>query len=128
LPLDSTHAEELSGYRPLIELNENAVILHRRGPQPTKLAEEKRQSLRAMFGTTPTDDPAKRIVVTVQFTGGDRPWLEKFRMLEIRKQQYGQFEIVAEYHGQDYSGTLPELRGGIRYIVPLDKVLDFVEE
>jgi hypothetical protein len=124
VPLDSTQAGKLSGRQPLSELDRNAVILHNRRVQPRKLDDEKRQTLRTIAARTPADDATKRIVATVQLAGGDDPWLEKFQLLELRLQRYGELEIIGEYYGQDYSNSLPELRSGIRYVIPLEQVID----
>lgn len=126
LPLDAAQAGKLSGNQPLIELDRNAVILHDRRVHPPKLADEKRRTLLAIAARTP-DEATKQIIATVQLAGGDDPWLEKFQLVELRLQRYGELEIIAQYLGQDYSNSLPELRAGIRYHIPLAQVIDITQ-
>ena len=127
IPFDWTQAGPLSGHQPLVELNRNAVILHNRQPRPLKLDDEKRQLLKAM-ADKPDTDLLKRVIASVQLTGGDHPWHEDFELLEVKLQQYGDLEIIAKYCGPDYSNSLGELRSGIRYLIPLERIIDIRQQ
>lgn len=124
LPIDATQADKLAAYQSPFALDQHAIILQNRRPQPRKLDDEKRQTLRTMAAKTPAVDEANRLTLTVQLTDGDHPWIENFQLLELRPQRYGQLEVVAEYRGPDHSNSLPELRPGIRYVVPFGRIVD----
>jgi hypothetical protein len=55
-------------------------------------------------------------------------WHEDFELLDVKLQRYGELEIIAKYCGPDYSYSLGELRSGIRYLIPLERIIDISQK
>jgi len=50
---------------------------------------------------------------------------EPFRVIEIRRQRFRGYELIAEYAGATPNARFPELRPGLKFVIPVEQVYQF---
>ena len=123
---DLNSANQLTSRRPLFELNPKCIDL-RSTPNVHQLDPEKKRTLikRLEARRAETNPPPFRVDV-LMIDDQLRIW-EPFRITDIRRQRFGNYELIAEYSGKFPNLRFPDLRPGVKFVVPIEQVYNFAE-
>jgi hypothetical protein len=127
VPLSEKSAAALASRQPIHEVDPRGFAL-RIPPEDQRLPLERQQEIRKLFETRRAEADPQPIRVQVLVVNDQIRMHETFRVTDIRRQRYGGYELVAEYTGPHPNACLPELRPGIKYVFPIEQVVDWHRE
>lgn len=115
------NADGLASRRPLSEINPSGFVL-RDTDHDFRLSSEAQHTLRKRIVSNRTQANPSPLIVEVRMMDSPIPMLESFRVSDIRRQRFGGYELIAEYAGSTPNPRFPELRPGLRFVIPLEQV------
>ncbi|MFM9961153.1 MAG: hypothetical protein ACKV2Q_07995 [Planctomycetaceae bacterium] len=119
--ISSSNAKGLASRRPLSEINPSGFVLRARD-YDFQLPPEEQQTLRKRVESNRAEANSPPLLVEVRMLDAPIPMLESFRVSDIRRHRFGGYELIAEYAGSTPSPHFPELRPGLKFIIPLHQV------
>ncbi len=124
IPIDEHSADQLASRRLLSELNPKCIEL-RHLPNFFHLDPEKKRTLIKLLEARRTESNPPPFRVDVLMIDDQLKIWEPFRVTDIRRQRFGNYELIAEYSGKLPNLRFPELRPGVKFVVPIDQVYNF---
>ena len=121
IPLTKNSAAALASRRPLTEVDPRGIDL-RIAPEDHRLPPDRQLTLRKLVEANRTEADPKPILVKVLMVDDQIRMFEIFRVTDIRRQRFGGYELIAEYTGPTPNARFPELRPGIKFVIPIEQV------
>lgn len=121
IPLTANSTTALASRRPLHEVDPRGIDL-RITPEDQRLPPDRQLTLRKLVEANRTEAAPKPILVKVLIVDDQIRMFENFRVTEIRRQRFGGYELIAEYTGPTPNARFPELRPGIKFVIPIEQV------
>lgn len=123
IPLDEGSVEALASRRPLTEIDPQGFVLGKVSAH--KLPPDEQQKLKKLFEARRAELNSPPILVDVLMVD-DQIWmLNSFRIIDIRRRRFGGYELIAEFAGLKSDARFPELRPGIKFVIPIEQVYQF---
>ncbi len=127
VPLTEKSASALASRQPIHEVDPRGFAL-RIPPEDHRLPLDQQREIRKLFETRRAEADPQPIHVKVLVVNDQIRMYEIFRFTDIRRQRYGGYEVVAEYTGPNPNARFPELRPGIKFVVPIEQVFQRQEQ
>jgi len=124
IPMTEAQADQLASRRSFSELDLGSFTF--RAPyQNTNLAPKLQNAIATLAETKLPEE--KPIVAQVKIGSYDSRIVLPVRVYEVRYRRVGGHELIGEYTGDASFPGFPELRRGVRYIIPIENVIGLSE-
>lgn len=123
VPLTERAAETLASRRPLDEVEPQGIVL--REPLAHHSPIEERQALRKLIEAGRSEANPPEVLVDVLMVDDQLRMLQRFRVSELRRERFGDYELIVEVPDPRPNPRFPELRPGIKFTVPIEQVFKF---
>ncbi len=124
IPLTEASAEALASRRPFSEIGPQGFVIRAQHPV-FQLSPEEKQSLKKLVEQRRNEPNQPPIRIDVVMVNDQIQMLERFQVIDIRRHRFGGHELIAEYAGSTPNDRFPELRPGLKFVIPIEQVYNF---
>ena len=118
--LNESQASRMESRRPLTEIDTKSISLQKPAPKSVRDLNLKKSLSQLMLDGL---SPDSTIIVNVRLGLPEFELVAPFRVHEIAVDPSDRQELVCEFAGADHFPGFPELRQGVRFGIPLDRVI-----